>query len=265
MRNNQAISIPETCHQSWEQMAAVNDGRHCRHCSKTVIDFTQMSNAEIITHLATKNNLCGRISQTQIDQLNDSLADKEKRHLKWNRFIAAASIIGLMTFSKVYAKPRAIYTTEQAPFKRQDPVDTDTLFTTIEGRVSFSDGQKKMINIRVRGTNIVDVTDGNGRFKLRVPLTARVLEFTGQPFLQTASIDPQNKSYYRIKLNTKPKTGLADTRGGDRVVMGGLRTKPGQKFNKELLIRTAREIGKLDSMERLELPEPLKMPARGKI
>jgi hypothetical protein len=265
MRNNQAISIPETCNQSWEQMAAVNYGRHCAHCCKTVIDFTQMSNAEIIGHLATKHNICGRASQSQIDQLNDSLADKEKLHLKWRRWVAAASMIGLIGFSKADVKAKPVYTTTQAPVQKQRLPIVDTVFTTIRGRVRFSDGQKKMVNIRVWGTNIVDVTDKNGRFKLRVPLTARVLEFTGQPFLQTASIDPQNKTYYHIKLNTRAKTGLAGNRDGDMIRMGGWKVKPGQKFSKELLLRTAREIGKLDSMERLELPAPLKMPARGKI
>lgn len=245
--HHKSISIAEACSQSWQKMTPVKNGRHCRHCSKNVIDFTVMSNAEIIGHLATKNNICGRISQFQLDQLNDSLEDRSKRRFKWNRFVAAAFIISLIAFSKAHAKARAVYITEQVPVNNQDSTSTDTIYKTISGKVIFKRGVKKsMVIIHVKGTKIVDVTDKRSRFVLNVPQNADTLEFKfGGYKNQYVKIDPANKFSYRIKLNAEPDTARTRTVMNDKVTMGEIQTKPGQKFNKELLIRSSREIGEI--------------------
>lgn len=249
MRNNQAISIPETCNQPWEQMAAVNYGRHCEHCCKTVIDFTQMSNAEIIGHLATKNNICGRISQTQIDQLNNSLEEKSKRHLKWKRWIVAASIMGLVSFSKAHVKAKVTPIVTETPVKKRYLYHIDTVFKTIKGSIIGDGDTVKMnnTNIYVRGTSIETVTDDEGKFNLKVPINADTLEIAWPPYKrQYVRIDPMNRSEYNIKFITEPDTAWINKHKNDKIMMGGIKGvgKPGQKFNKELLKRSKREIDK---------------------
>ena len=231
--HNKNIGIPETCSQSWQKMTTVENGRHCEQCNKNVIDFTVMSNAEIITHLATKNNICGRINQLQLDQLNDSLADKNKRRFKWDHFVAIVYVISLFIFSKAYTKTKPVYTTEQAAVKKRDFNNTDTIYKTIKGKIVIDDyhGELLEINIHVRGTKVNGVADKKGRFKLKVPVYADTLEVrTGVAMGQYVKIGP-NGSIYHINLNN----GF--------VRMGGMQIKPVQKFNKELLIRSAREIG----------------------
>jgi len=52
-------------------MQPAEKGRHCQSCCKTVVDFTEMSDAEIIRHLSQAGpHVCGRLMP---DQLNRTL------------------------------------------------------------------------------------------------------------------------------------------------------------------------------------------------
>ncbi|SHM27181.1 hypothetical protein SAMN05444266_107215 [Chitinophaga jiangningensis] len=65
------LSIPSPCDQSWDEMVAANDGRYCNNCRKTVIDFTQYSDEQILSFLkGHKGALCGHV---RADQLNRNL------------------------------------------------------------------------------------------------------------------------------------------------------------------------------------------------
>src|ERR1700744_1166400 len=93
MTNIKAISIPQACHQSWQQMTAVNDGRHCEHCCKTVVDFTKMSDDEIIRYLSAKTNVCGKIELYQLAHINNTLSVRKLKAAWWKR---AVIVLGLM-------------------------------------------------------------------------------------------------------------------------------------------------------------------------
>ena len=73
--NHPIIIIPEPCNESWDKMTPVNNGptgqgRHCSSCEKTVVDFTTMSNDEILGYLSRRNNerVCGRFKTEQVRQ-----------------------------------------------------------------------------------------------------------------------------------------------------------------------------------------------------
>lgn len=66
------LGIPMPCHEQWSNMQPAEKGRHCSACQKTVVDFTAMSDSEIIRYLArTGPDICGRFAP---DQLNRNLA-----------------------------------------------------------------------------------------------------------------------------------------------------------------------------------------------
>lgn len=62
------ISIPQPCHEDWNDMTPADQGRHCSHCSKTVVDFTQSRPQEILFYLNqhSSEKLCGRFNPEQI-------------------------------------------------------------------------------------------------------------------------------------------------------------------------------------------------------
>lgn len=103
-----SISIPEPCHQSWQQMTSVDGGRHCETCCKTVIDFTQMTDDEIINYFATKSNTCGRFTGDQLPRINQTFTISEPRGNFWKYLGIAASIAGLFSTIKVDAQARKI-------------------------------------------------------------------------------------------------------------------------------------------------------------
>ena len=45
-------TIPSPCTESWDCMTSTKEGRFCQSCEKTVVDFTRMSDAELLAHPA---------------------------------------------------------------------------------------------------------------------------------------------------------------------------------------------------------------------
>ena len=88
------LQIPEPCHENWQNMTPDGKGRFCAHCTKTVIDFTQFSDEQIIAHIHQQNgHLCGRFNQ---NQLNRNIQAANSRKLKQNRlqgFIAGVLLL----------------------------------------------------------------------------------------------------------------------------------------------------------------------------
>lgn len=94
MTNIKSISIPNACLQSWQQMTAVNNGRHCAHCCKTVVDFTLMSNEDIINYLSAKTNVCGRIERYQLAHINNTLSARKLKAAWWKRAVVVLGLLG---------------------------------------------------------------------------------------------------------------------------------------------------------------------------
>jgi hypothetical protein len=63
------ITIPKPCHENWEMMTPEDKGRFCAVCSKTVRDFTNASDEEIINAFSnTSENICGNFNESQLDR-----------------------------------------------------------------------------------------------------------------------------------------------------------------------------------------------------
>ena len=44
------LSIPEPCHQTWREMTPTQQGRFCNSCAKEVIDFSTMTDTEVLNY-----------------------------------------------------------------------------------------------------------------------------------------------------------------------------------------------------------------------
>ena len=101
-----AIKITEPCHENWENMQAAEKGRFCDSCQKTVIDFTKMSDAELIGFFeqlsqkseaeGAKPSICGRINQAQSGRLF-ALPNVEISHYQPSQWRKWAAMIALST------------------------------------------------------------------------------------------------------------------------------------------------------------------------
>lgn len=85
------LKIAEPCHENWNEMTAIDKGKHCAVCAKQVIDFTQNSREEIVNYLEqTKGQTCGRFKCGQIDIYGTEAKSASKPSVSFFKAIAAS-------------------------------------------------------------------------------------------------------------------------------------------------------------------------------
>ena len=79
------LQVPEPCHESWDKMTPVDKGRFCDSCQKAVVDFTGMSDMQLVAFFKkpSTGSLCGRFSN---DQLERDIAFPKKR-IPWFKYM----------------------------------------------------------------------------------------------------------------------------------------------------------------------------------
>lgn len=106
MKTQTFLKIKSPCQENWNKMSNNGDGRFCGSCKQTVVDFSVMTDAQIINYLSTANaNTCGRFAA---DQVSRNLVPNKKIVKKnWQWLLAA--ITGLF-FSTERTWAANIYT-----------------------------------------------------------------------------------------------------------------------------------------------------------
>lgn len=170
MRKKQTITIniPEPCHESWAEMQPSGCGRHCAHCEKVVIDFTQMSDEEIIKiFTAQKDNPpCGRFTNAQ---LNRPLILNEQRkpfHIPALMAKIAAAFLLVPTFIQ-----QSFAQTAQKPKTEQSPVPANNKPILLKGKIIDSASGQPLVamEISIDKLNYVEYSDRNGNFSFLLP------------------------------------------------------------------------------------------------
>jgi len=114
------LSIPEPCHENWDHMTPTQQGRFCNACAKEVVDFSEMSDTEVLNYF-NKNitgKVCGRAYPDQLDRVI-AMPEKPKRKWYWNYAAAFFLFFAKSNVSKaqgvVAFKPNANDTVKQKP------------------------------------------------------------------------------------------------------------------------------------------------------
>jgi hypothetical protein len=78
------IQIPQPCRENWNAMKPNESGRFCNSCSKTVVDFSKMSDVEVQKYLQNAaKDVCGYFRHDQVDSKQNKLRyDLETRFSK---------------------------------------------------------------------------------------------------------------------------------------------------------------------------------------
>lgn len=92
------ISIPKPCTEDWDNMTQTEQGKHCASCNKVVIDFTKMTDSEMVKYLIAHKGkkLCGNFYHTQINITLSYIEPRKSTH--WPA-IAAMLIAGVFQLS----------------------------------------------------------------------------------------------------------------------------------------------------------------------
>lgn len=107
MRTSIQLQIPTPCGENWENMQLAERGRHCQHCCKTVVDFTMMSDEEIIRHLtkAPGANVCGRLMPDQLGRKLAPAAVQRNGWSGWHWVVASVLMLAKGTDNPKPANP----------------------------------------------------------------------------------------------------------------------------------------------------------------
>jgi hypothetical protein len=98
------LRIDSPCAESWDGMQPNEEGRHCLSCQKTVVDFTFMSDEEILDWMATRGgSFCGRM---QSGQLNRELVARSRPWFKGWPAVWRFLVAGILVSSEARAQSK---------------------------------------------------------------------------------------------------------------------------------------------------------------
>jgi hypothetical protein len=166
------LQVPSSCNENWNHMVPEQKGRYCLSCQKSVVDFTQMTDSELIAYFKTlKGPTCGRFTQSQ---LNRDIPIP-KKPLPWIKYLVKfslpalllplkSSVQGQVPLASIEAVP-----VEVAPIKPQkSAADTSKGRLPITGVVSDEAGVPLPgASVYIKGTGRGTLTDTSGHFVLR--------------------------------------------------------------------------------------------------
>lgn len=170
MGKNIQLSIAEPCHENWNRMTAVEQGRFCDSCQKEVIDFTSMSDAEVAAFFKrpSAGSVCGRFMK---DQLGRNIAIPKKR-IPWVKYFFQFTLPLFFTTLKVNAQKGmvAVKTTTSPVACTKQPLRQMGKIAMIEdrqikGQIVDEEGTPvPYANIMIKGTSIGAPADNAGQF-----------------------------------------------------------------------------------------------------
>jgi hypothetical protein len=181
MKKDIYIHIPEPCHEDWSRMTTVEKGRYCQSCCKTVVDFSLMTDREILNFLSkTQDNTCGNFAPDQLNRAILKPATPAKKRL-WA--VMLSFLLPLIVWNKVSGQKGRIAVVKkekvQTPIMlRGDTIVTEVVCATrpiiIEGRITDSAGSPiSGASITLKGADIGVAADSNGNYKLSIPFCQR--------------------------------------------------------------------------------------------
>jgi hypothetical protein len=68
MKPKTYLQIPEPCHENWHNMLPTEQGKFCNACSKQVVDFTYMTDQQVLSYFNVHSNVCGSFNDTQLNR-----------------------------------------------------------------------------------------------------------------------------------------------------------------------------------------------------
>jgi len=220
MKKAYTLSIDQPCGEDWNKMTKTENGRFCDVCSKTVFDFTKLSDDELIKMFKRNKSLpCGRYTSRQINRPLISTQQPKGKAL-FSRLLSGLFLLvaGEQAIAKEaptkteIVSPRDIQ--EEAESKQQPKqiVPKDTLQDWVQGRVFDLADKYEMpgVSIWIKGTNSGTITDLNGQFKLKISeyfisdTITLVVSFVGYESKTITVSNTDQAKFLEIWLKVKP-------------------------------------------------------------
>jgi len=93
MKEQTHFHIPTPCHEDWDNMTPRDKGRFCASCSKQVVDFSLMSDQQVLNYFKNATgNVCGRFANDQLQRPMIETPQQKKKVLSLCSKVVASSL-----------------------------------------------------------------------------------------------------------------------------------------------------------------------------
>ncbi len=179
MKKKMSLSLPTPCQEKWEDFTTTSTGSFCSACQKNVIDFTKMSDQELMQFFRRQNGkTCGRFRQDQLKSYNLATSNNKSR----TPFLSAMqasflSLVLILSGKHVAAQcgtkiPNMVM--HQTENEKQDLKEVDNYDNKgiiLRGLVKDEYGELfPGVSIVLKGTNRGVASDLEGKFEFPEPL-----------------------------------------------------------------------------------------------
>lgn len=187
MKNPLRITVKNPCSEKFENFSKTANGGFCTSCEKEVIDFTKMSQSELMPYFChTNRNVCGRFKTSQLlDYSRNELNRNGMNILSKGIGAMTFSLLSLCTLSNVKAQEpvvgnTAVQTEIVVPANQGTNNGIQIAKYTIKGTVWDEDNLPLPgVSIVLKGTTTGVSTDFEGKFEFPISLEANdVLVFS---------------------------------------------------------------------------------------
>ncbi len=177
------ISIPEPCHENWYAMTPTQQGRFCNACTKEVIDFSMMTDTEVLNYFTsiTHEKVCGRALPSQLDRtITWPKEPKKKLFWYWNYIVMFFMFFSKANIVKAQGNVRVVTASELSrasvsnvydalACKVGEPVKISSWL--ISGKVTDIDGNPvSFATIKIKGLPTGLSADANGTYSIKANL-----------------------------------------------------------------------------------------------
>jgi hypothetical protein len=178
-RQNYILKIDNPCGQDWSSMTQSDNGKFCSHCSKTIIDFTNLSDTEVLKLIEqTTGKICGRLTNQQINRVID--INQPSTNSRLYKLLAGLLLVGVTEQTFATTRPTlhtevfTVSDTEELTEKYLDKKEEtliDSLKNVVQGIVLDSETKEPLLyaSITIKDTKTGVVTDIDGKFKFVIP------------------------------------------------------------------------------------------------
>lgn len=174
MKRNIKLSITDPCSENFNEFQSTEAGGFCQSCQEEVIDFTQMTDREVLQYFASRpSNTCGRFQRSQLKTYSELTPPKKQ----WPINGVAAGLLGVtlaatfpLNHGHAQGSEPSIVMTDSHQEESQDQ-ETSALSSgedhIVNGIVLDSE-QMPMIgaSVLIKGTTTGTLTNEEGKFSL---------------------------------------------------------------------------------------------------
>lgn len=173
MKTQTYLHIYNPCNENWNKMTLLEQGKFCDKCAHEVMDFTVMTDQEVLNYIKNNNGMtCGRL---HLDQLQRALHDMDRKKKKGWQWVIAGMASLFFSIGKSSAQKNELKEESKAGLllKNNDAIEAQQNLLkeqkTLKGRI-FNDNQQAILNGYVLNPTTLDkiLVNKNGEFVMQV-------------------------------------------------------------------------------------------------